>query len=220
MTSAPRLGLLGGTFDPIHYGHLDAAAAARTALALEHVWFVPSHVPVHRGRHPEVTPFHRFALTVLATAGENAYRASDLELCRTGSTYTMDTLLALHSRGWQPSQLYFILGTDAFAEIATWHAYPDVIDAAHFVVIARPGTTVGEAAARAPELRPRFRHAGSLDGPGTGIVLVEAQTRDVSSTMIRERLHKGQAIDDLVPTAVARHIVAHQLYGSVDRLHG
>src|SRR5688572_14114330 len=145
-----------------------------------------------------------------------------MEMTRTGRSYTADTLRALHAEGWTPSQLFFILGTDAFAEIATWREFPAVLDAAHFVVVARPGTTLDAAAARRPELRPRLRHAvhGTSDAAPTSIFLVEARTRDVSSSAIRTRLAARQPIDDLVPAAVARHIVAHHLYEAVGDLHG
>ncbi|MGE0445824.1 MAG: nicotinate-nucleotide adenylyltransferase [Vicinamibacterales bacterium] len=203
------LGVLGGTFDPIHYGHLDAAGAACAALALDEVLFIPSHDPPHRPVDPLATPFHRFAMAALAVSGCDRYRVSDMELLRDGASYTVDTLRALHEQGWAASQLFFILGADAFAEVATWRDYPRVLDGANFVVVARRGTTPEEAVARNPELSAR-----------TSIILLNADTRDVSSTLIRQRLRAGQPIDDLVPAAVARHILAHHLYGAVGRLHG
>ena len=217
-----RLGVLGGTFDPVHFGHLDAADAARTALALHDVLFVPSHDPPHRPVDPHATAFHRFALVTLAVNGIAGCRVSDEELLRDGCSYTSDTLRALHAAGWAPSQIFFILGADAFAEIATWHEFPAVLDAAHFAVIARPGTTIEAALARTPGLRARVRQPFADPGTGglTGIFLVEAATRDVSSTIVRGRLAAGQPVDDLLPPAVARHIAAHHLYGMERRLHG
>jgi nicotinate-nucleotide adenylyltransferase len=192
-----RLGILGGTFDPIHFGHLDAAGAA---LGLDEILFIPSHDPPHRPSDPRATSFHRFAMAALAIQGHDGWQASDIELRREGPTYTVTTLRELHQAGWKPSQIFFILGADAFAEIATWYQYPAVLDCANFAVISRPGATLEAAAARAP-------------GPaGTGIYHVEARTRDVSSTLIRARLAAGQPIDDLVPSAVAGHIRAHHLY--------
>lgn len=223
MSASGRLGILGGTFDPIHFGHLDAADAARRALSLDEVRLIPSCDPPHRPADPLAPPFHRFALVALAIQAHEAYRASDMELTRPGPSYTADTLRALRAEGWPPSQLFFILGSDAFAEIATWREFPAVLDAAHFAVIARPGTTLDAAAARRPELRPRLRRPGQPDtsgAAGTSVFLVEAHTRDVSSSEIRARLAGRQPIDDLVPAAVARHIVAHHLYVAVDTLHG
>lgn len=202
-----RLGVLGGTFDPIHYGHLDAAAAARESLSLDEVLFVPAHDQPLRTNGPHVSAFHRFAMAALATNGCRGYRVSEMELVREGMSYTIDTLRQLHADGWAPSQLFFILGADAFAEIAHWRGYPGILDAAQFAVVARPGVTLDSVIARMPELRPH-------------VSLIEARTRDVSSTAIRQRLAAGEPIDDLVPTAVARHILAHHLYGAVDDLHG
>jgi nicotinate-nucleotide adenylyltransferase len=211
MIASRRLGILGGTFDPIHFGHLDAADAARRALQLDRVLLIPSFDPPHRPTDPMASGFHRFALVALAIQGNDALSASDMELTRTGPSYTADTLRAVARQGWRPSQIFFILGSDAFAEIATWREYPAVLDTANFVVIARPGTTLDAATARTPSLRGRL---------GQSIFLVEARTRDVSSSTIRARLAARQPIDDLVPAAVARHIAAHHLYGAVDDLHG
>jgi len=211
MSASRRLGLLGGTFDPIHLGHLDAADAARRALQLDEIWLIPSSDPPHRRADPLASGYHRFALVALAIQDNDALRASDIELTRGGPSYTIDTLRAVARRGWQPSQIFFILGSDAFAEIATWREFPAVLDAANFAVIARPGTTLDAAAARTPSLRERI---------GTSIFLVEARTRDVSSSAIRARLSARQPIGDLVPAAVARYIAAHDLYGAVDDLHG
>jgi len=207
MTAARRVGVLGGTSDPIHYGHLDAAEAARAALALDEVLFIPAHDPPDKAQDPAANASDRCGWWPRATQDSPGYRASDMELTREGASYTVDTLRALHADGLQAPQLSFILGADAFADIATWKEFPGVLDLAHFVVVARPGTTLDDALARTPELRTR-------------VSLVEARTRDVSSTAIRARLTQRGAIDDLVPPAVARHIMAHHLYGTVDDLHG
>jgi nicotinate-nucleotide adenylyltransferase len=118
------------------------------------------------------------------------------------------TLRELQRRGWAAAQIFFIIGTDAFAEIATWHEYPAVLDAANFVVISRPGATA------AVNLAPRQATTG------TGIYHVEARTRDVSSTVIRARLAARQPIDDLVPPGVHQHIAAHHLYGGAHEQDG
>ena len=222
MSADRRLGVLGGTFDPIHFGHLDAGDAAQTALSLDEVRLIPSHDPPHRPVDPRASEFHRFALVALAIAGRASWRISDAEVVRPGPSYTADTLRALHGEGWGASQIFFIVGADAFAEIATWRAFPSVLDLAHFAVVARPGTTLDAAVARTPQLRSRMRAPANVgrSAEGTGIFLVEARTRDVSSTEIRTRIAAGLSIDDLVPVPVARHIVAHQLYGAVDDLHG
>jgi nicotinate-nucleotide adenylyltransferase len=218
-----RLGILGGTFDPIHVGHLDAADAASAALALDEIVLIPAHDQPLRVSEPRATVYHRFALAALAVDDRPDWRVSDMELVRQGSSYTEETLRALHDSGWRASQLFFILGSDAFAGIASWHGYPGVLDLAHFVIIERPGAAIAEADMRAPELRSRTSPPPKADESfegSTRIFLVHAHTRDVSSTMIRERLASGLPIDDLVPPRVARHIQKHHLYGAVDNLHG
>ena len=222
MSGHRRLGVLGGTFDPVHFGHLDAGDAAQSALALDEVRLIPAHDPPHRPVDPWASAYHRFALVSLAVAERPSWRASDVELVRPGASYSIDTLRALHAEGWTAAQIFFILGADAFAEIATWRQFPEVLDASHFVVVARPGMTLDEAVARTPQLRARMRQPGDASSASgeTGVFLLEARTRNVSSTEIRTRLAAGLPIDDLVPAAVARHIVAHHLYGAVDDLHG
>jgi len=211
MTRSRRIGLLGGTLDPIHVGHLDAAEAARAALSLDEVLVIPAHDPPHRAGEPHASAFHRFAMVSLAIDGRPGYRASDLELRRDGPSYTALTLRDLGARGLQASQLYFIIGADAFAEIATWYEYPAILDACQFALVARPGTTIEEALARTPDLRNRV---------GQTIHLVPAKTSPASSSGIRARLAAGDAVDGLVPPAVGRHISTHQLYRTVNELHG
>lgn len=230
MSGSRRLGVLGGTFDPIHFGHLDAGDAAQSTLGLDEVRLIPAHDPPHRPVDPRASAFHRFALASLAIVDRPSWRVSDVEVMREGPSYSVDTLRSLHAEGWSAWQIFFILGADAFAEIATWKQFPEVLDAAHFVVVARPGMTLDDAVTRTPQLaakvRPldvrRVRLQPDLANTGheTAILLVEARTRDVSSTAVRTRLAAGLSIDDLVPAPVARHITAHQLYGAVDDLHG
>jgi nicotinate-nucleotide adenylyltransferase len=222
MTRHRRLGVLGGTFDPIHVGHLDAAAAAQEALLLDQLVLVPAHDPPHRPILSQTSPYHRFALAALAVNGRRGWRVSDVELRRGGPSYSIDTLRTLHAEGWAPWQLFFVLGADAFADIGAWRGYPDLLDAAHFVVVARPGTPLDRTLVRLPALQSRVvraeQHTG--DERRTRVVLVDAATRDVSSTLIRDRLAQGAAIDDLVTPAVARHIVSHDLYQPVVNVHG
>jgi len=220
MTQLRRIGVLGGTFDPVHLGHLGAAEVARSTLALDEVLVVPSHIPPHRLAQPDASGYHRFAMVALAVASARGLAASDVELVREGRSYTATTLRGLHRRGFSPSQLFFITGADAFAEIATWHEYPAVLDLGHFVVIARPGFPVETLRSRLPGLASRMRTvAGSgwsqtaEDPPDrTSILLVEAATPDVSSTQIRERIRGAQPLTGLVPRAVEIHIYRHGLY--------
>lgn len=215
MTDRPRVGLIGGTFDPIHIGHLAAADEASRALALREVRFLPSRIPPHRAEAPGASRYHRFAMVALALVDRAPWEVSDAELFRDGPSYTYDTLLAAHTEGWSPSQIFFITGADAFAEIATWSRYPAVLDAAHFVVVARQGTAIGSLAARLPSLASRVirpHDTGSLSSPR--VILLETETPDVSSTEIRRRASAGLPIRDMVPAGVAAHIERHRLYAA------
>jgi nicotinate (nicotinamide) nucleotide adenylyltransferase len=147
MRSASRIGILGGTFDPVHLGHIETARTACGALDLDEVLVLPSGTPPHR-QTPAVSRYHRFAMTALAVTGVERLRISDLEIGEEAASYTFDTLARLRARGLSASQIFFITGADAFAEIATWSRYPEVLDMAHFVVVSRPGC-------RATELRQR-----------------------------------------------------------------
>jgi nicotinate-nucleotide adenylyltransferase len=236
MTSAVRIGLLGGTLDPIHLGHLETAAAARRALDLDRVYVLPSHVPPHRSQQPVASGWHRFAMTALAVNGIDGLAASDVELRTPGPSYTADTLSRFRERsGLRTAQIFFITGADAFAEIETWYRYPEVLDLAHFVVVSRPGFLSENLREALPLLSSRMisvtagesRTANGesrLDSPV--IFLVDAPTPDVSSTGIRRRLAAGEPITGLVPAAVERHIVQHGLYNegagplAADHLHG
>jgi len=228
---ARRIGILGGTLDPIHCGHLAAAIAARDAFDLSRVLVLPSRVPPHRPAEPLASAFHRFAMAALAVSGVPKLFASDDELRLDGPSYTADTLERQRARGIRPSQIFFITGADAFAEIATWKRYPDVLDLANFVVVSRPGHQIDELASRLPALAGRMR--GAEDAAPVGdkplIFLLHAPTPDVSSTVLRERLRRREAITGLVPSLVETHIHQHQLYStsteaaadkSADQLHG
>jgi len=218
-----RLGILGGTFDPIHVGHLDAADAASAAMALEEIVLIPAYDQPLRVIDPRATAYQRFALAVLAVADRPECHVSEVELLRQGRSYTEDTLRRFHAAGRRTSQLFFILGSDAFAGIAAWHGYPGFLELAHFVVIARPGVSMEEATRRTPELRARMspapREPVASDGCRTDFSRSRAHARrllDDDPGTARER----EANDELVPPAVARHIQKHHLYGAVDSLHG
>jgi len=201
-----RIGILGGTFDPIHVGHLEAAAVAGRAFSLDKVLLMPSRTPPHRPTEPRASVFHRFAMTALA-ASDRGMSVSDLEVRRDGPSYTSQTLEALHREGIPPSDLFFITGSDAFADVAMWHDYPRILELANFIVVSRPG------APRASELIPTS-HSGKPEHNPTApaVFSVEADTPNVSSTEIRRRVGAGGSLDGLVPPSVAGHIRRHHLY--------
>ena len=228
MTGETRTGILGGTFDPVHLGHRDVAVAARTALGLDTVLLIPSRVPPHRHRAPVASGPDRLAMVELAAAAEPGLEASDLELTSDGPSYTSRTLDTL-TGGRNPSQFFFITGADAFAEISTWHDYPDVLDLSHFVVVSRPGHPTSQLKERHPAQAHRMRHPAQahrmrplpVDDPGRpadlsiAVWLVEAATRDISSSDIRMRRAAGLPIDDLVSPSVAAYVLEHRLYTDI-----
>jgi nicotinate-nucleotide adenylyltransferase len=185
-----RVGLLGGTFDPIHLGHLRAAENAREALALERVAFVPAAQPPHRTA-PLSCARDRFAMVALATAEHPGFFPSDVELEREGPSYTVDTLRAWRAR--QPAdELVLVVGSDAFAEMDTWHETRTLFDLCTVAVVPRNG--------EAP-----------LAGPGPA-VSVAGPVLPVSSTEIRRRVAARQSVRYLVPESVADFIEKRGLY--------
>jgi nicotinate-nucleotide adenylyltransferase len=233
MSLGARLGILGGTLDPVHAGHVETALAARDALALDRVLLLPSRVPPHRPVQPSASPFHRFAMAALAVNGVDGIEVSDVELAVPGTSYTADTLERFRQSGLRPAQIFFILGADAFAEIDTWNRYPHVLDSAHFVVVSRPGHDSRRVAERLPELAGRLAAVPASRAEcaaQTRIFLITAATPDVSSTDIRRRLRASEPVTGLVSEAVEHHIRQHRLYlddesatlihSAADHLHG
>jgi nicotinate-nucleotide adenylyltransferase len=216
MTTARRIGIFGGTFDPIHCGHIDLGRAAETALNLTRLFVIPANVPPHRPQ-PLASSYHRFAMVSLAVAGRPGWRASDLELRRDAPSYTAATLKRFHERGYTPSELFFVIGADAFAEIEAWKEYPDILDRTHFAVVSRTGYPALELRARLPLLAPRMARppVGHLTKLDTLIFLIDAPTADVSSTAVRERRARGQPITGLVDLGVQQHIEQQGLYTSM-----
>jgi nicotinate-nucleotide adenylyltransferase len=211
---APRLGILGGTLDPIHVGHLQTALTARLVLGLTQVVVMPSRTPPHRAHGPAASTYHRFAMAALAVNDLEDVRVSDDELAADGPSYTARTLERIGARGFDPSQIFFITGADAFAEIETWYRYPAVLELAHFVVVSRPGAPVAGLVERVPPLRNRMHSCGSTADVSAqpSILLIDAETPDVSSTDIRRRVRAGDSIQGLVPSTVESHILRHGLY--------
>jgi nicotinate-nucleotide adenylyltransferase len=213
--TARRIGILGGTFDPIHCGHLDVGHAAESALGLTEIVVIPSNIPPHRPQ-PAASGHHRFAMIALAIGGREGWRASDVEL-RVGSpSFTTGTLQHFHDQGFAASELFFIIGADAFAEIESWMDFPAILDRAHFAIVSRPGFPVSGMADRLPALAARMTNASEASrhtAPATpSIFLINAATADVSATAIRRRAASGESLAGLVPPAVGQHIEQHALY--------
>ncbi len=215
-TSARRIGILGGTFDPIHWGHLDVGDVAVSELTLSRLFVITSNAPPHRPQ-PLASSYHRFAMVSLAVLDRPNWRAADLELRHDAPSFTSRTLEMFHERGYLSSELFFVIGADAFAEIASWRDYPNILNAAHFVVVSRPGFSVKELPRRLPRLadrmaRPPIDEVSQIDPL---IILLDAVTADVSSTAIRQRRGAGESIGGLVPPHVQQHIEHHGLYSSM-----
>lgn len=190
-----KIGLMGGTFDPIHLGHLRAAENARECLALDQVVFVPAGHPPHRPG-PCGGGLDRFAMVSLATATHPAFVASDLEVSRQGASYTVDTVAALLAA--QPgATLVLIVGSDAFAEMGSWKDPERLLGLCSVAVVPRPGD--GAAAATPPPDAARFTR---VQGPGL----------ELSASLVRRRVREGRSVRYLVPDAVADFIAKRGLY--------
>ena len=192
-----KLGIFGGTFDPIHLGHLRAAENAREALGLDRVDFITSRHPPHREAAAS-SPLDRFAMVVLATAGNTAFVASEIELRREGPSYTVETVAELR-REHPADDFVLIIGSDAFRDLQSWKEAERLLGLCTVAVVDRPETA--PAAASTP-----------LVDEGARIARVEGPGLDVSATVIRERVGQGRSIRYLVPDAVADYVEKRGLY--------
>lgn len=194
-----RIGIVGGTFDPIHNGHLAVAEAARACADLDRVVLVPAAVPPHRG--PALaTAEDRLAMARLAAAASEDVEVSDIELRRGGRSYTVDTLRALSAAN-PHAELHLVLGWDAARELPTWRLPEEVMALARLVVVGRPGSGLPG---------PDELRAAGID-PGR-VILCAEPTPDVSATAIRDRVARGEPISGLVPPGVERYVAEHGLY--------
>ncbi|MBN1625322.1 MAG: nicotinate (nicotinamide) nucleotide adenylyltransferase [Deltaproteobacteria bacterium] len=212
-----RLGILGGTFDPIHYGHLRIAEEACEELGLEKVLLVPGALPPHKVKR-EISPFRdRFAMAGLAAEGSPVLEASDLEGRREGFSYSIDTLRELHGIYGPGLEPFFIIGIDAFLEIRTWKSYKELFQEANFAVIKRPGFPDEGLGPRLLSMDLGFKPAGEnnrYESPllGRSVIYKELTLFSISSTRIRELVAAGRSIRFLVPEPVRLYIKEKGLY--------
>jgi nicotinate-nucleotide adenylyltransferase len=191
-----KIGILGGTFDPIHLGHLRAAETAREGLDLDLVAFVPSAVPPHRtGRL--TAALDRFAMACLASAGHPHFVAWDTELKRPGPSYTVDTLAALRTER-PDDDLVLVVGSDTWTEMTGWREPERVFSLVEVAVVSRPGQPASDPVPPFPGAR--------------GVVRVEGPALAISATSIRERVRRGQSVRYLVPDPVAEYVAKRRLY--------
>jgi nicotinate-nucleotide adenylyltransferase len=190
---------MGGTFDPVHHGHLVAASEVQSWFDLEEVVFVPTSQPWQKASREVTSAEHRYLMTVIATASNPRFTVSRVDIERGGPTYTIDTLRDL-AKTLPETDLYFITGADALAEIFTWRDAKELFGLARFVGCTRPGY----------EMSPE-----TLQGiPGDRVTILEIPALAISSTECRERRAKGEPVWYLVPDGVVQYIAKHNLYAT------
>jgi len=190
----PRIGVMGGTFDPIHHGHLVAASEVASHLGLDEVVFVPTGMPWQKQKVSDSE--HRYLMTVIATASNPSFTVSRVDIDRGGPTYTIDTLRDLRTQR-PDADLFFITGADAVAQILSWRDHDELWSLAHFVAVSRPGHVLD---------------TGGL--PSEVVSQLEIPALAISSTDCRERVHRGDPVWYLVPDGVVQYISKHHLYRS------
>ena len=194
-----RIGVMGGTFDPVHHGHLVAASEVAHTFSLHEVIFVPTGEPYQKQTRVVSAAEDRYLMTVIATASNPRFSVSRVDIDRPGPTYTIDTLKDLRASAGPQDEFFFITGADALSEILTWHAADELFSLAHFVGCTRPGH--------------RLTGAGLPDGK---ISLVEIPALAISSTECRARVEAGEPVWYLVPDGVVQYIAKRGLYGKND----
>ena len=215
-----RLGVYGGTFDPVHNGHLRVATALLENFALAQLWFVPAFVPPHKREQAISAAHHRYAMLALATADEARLLVSPIELEAPTRPYTIETLGRLQAQHPQ-AQLFFVMGMDSFRDVTLWREHERLLSEYSIIVAARPGINahgLAEAAHLAPHLQARVIDLrGGLrpraeDLAETHIFLTDYVAVDVSATTIRQQAGAGKSVESIVPLPVAAYIAKYQLY--------
>jgi len=212
-----RIGVFGGTFNPIHFGHLRSAEEVREEQHLDRVLFVPSNTPPHKGRAELAPAEHRFAMVRRAIAGNPAFRASRIEIDRPGRSFSVETLQALQQRH-RRAHLSFILGLDAYQEIATWKDFRTLFRLCDIVVTSRPPQRTIDLQAPIPVVaRGDFCYGHSTEElihqSGNRVVFQRISDLEISATQLRRLFRSGRSVRFLVPTAIERYVARHQLYG-------
>ncbi len=218
-----KVALFGGTFDPVHVGHLAIARAAVREFGLDRVYFVLASAPPHKQR-ADLTEFHhRFAMLALATEGEDRFIPSPMEAQSAGPNYSIDTVRALKKKLAKEDRLYFLIGIDAFLDLNTWRHPVELLSQCDFIVVSRPGYSLADVGKALPEaLRPDkaqlrrlrgMKTRGAITLPSTTIRLLGTVKKAVSSTEIRAAAQKSPArLQRLVPPEVAAYIRKEHLY--------
>jgi nicotinate-nucleotide adenylyltransferase len=200
-----RIGLLGGSFDPIHLGHLILAETARESLELDRVLFVPSRVPPHKRGKRLAPPADRLRMVQLATEGHPPFEPTDVELRRDGPSYSIDTVRELRRASGETWDIHFLIGADTLPELPTWHRIAELAELCKFVPFARPGQSLDDLAPLEAVLSED--QIAAIAGRCQPMPLI-----GISSTAIRRRVREGRSIRYLVPEPVRRYILAGGLY--------
>ena len=217
MLSDKAIGILGGTFDPIHFGHLRLAEEMLELANLSQIRFIPTGTPPHRDA-PQVSAQHRSAMVRLAITDQPAFVLDEREVGRTTPCYTVDTLRELRAELGAAQPICLLMGGDAFLQLHTWHEWEQLFDLAHIVVGYRPGFTLRERIGSAPQkLRAHYQQrlcaADALSRqPSGGIAELAIPKLEISATLIRGRVAENRTIRYLLPNAVADYIHQHHLY--------
>lgn len=199
--AARLIGILGGTFDPIHYGHLRPALEVMQEVSLDEIRFIPNRVPPHRGQ-PLLEEQQRAELVQQAIAGTPGFVFDDRELHREGPSYMVDTLASL-KRDYPGDHLCLVMGVDAFNGFQHWHRWEAILEVCHLIVITRPGSEMGEIASQAPiASRLCYQPSGLRQTPAGQILLQSVTQLDISASLIRTCLESGQSIQFLLPEAL------------------
>lgn len=217
---ALKIGVMGGTFNPIHYGHLAAAEEIRDRLRIDRVLFIPSNIPPHKREDDMPTPAHRLEMVRLAVSPNPRFDVSDIEIRRGGRSYTIDTITELR-RVYPDADLYFITGLDSFLDIQTWKEWERLLSLCWFVVLSRPGYRFSDLG-RLGFMHGSERDLLSLDRgvinhldirrEDIAICLDRIPLYDISSTDIRRRVREGRTVKYLLPEAVETYIIENRLY--------
>jgi nicotinate-nucleotide adenylyltransferase len=221
MEKSQRVAIYGGTFDPVHLGHLRIAREITQLFAIDQFLFVPARVAPHKRSRKVLPAVHRYAMLALATNDDPQLRISRFEIDAPDSTYTVDSLLHFRDRFGESSALFFILGADSWSEITTWRDWQRLVTLAHLIVITRPGYEIAtdhvdaEIAERIVDLREKSESdaAKLIATGGHKIFVSDAVMLDVSATQVREAAqYDTDELSKLVPPAVAEYIRKYQLY--------
>ncbi|MGE5283809.1 MAG: nicotinate-nucleotide adenylyltransferase [Actinomycetota bacterium] len=217
-----RIGIFGGTFDPFHNGHLRMAVEVMETLSLPDLFLVPSARPPHKPSQPMATAEDRLAMASAAVAGVEGISVLDLELRREGPSYSLVTVREV-SEGNPGAELLFLIGADAFAEIATWHRYGELLAACDFLLLPRPGIAPEVSFPPGIRIEPEGNRCYTQPGcsyrlPGGRRIHCPAlPVLDISSRSIREKVRRGRSLRGLVPPEVERYITDHGLYRGEER---